>query len=142
MFYIFRVEMVDFRWNYMALMLKVYKQNLPPILKFLEHAYQGVWGKVTDSNNNPISNVTINIGGKLEVTHKKGKFELVHNFQAKIMLFTVEKSRLIRRDIIMESLAPYLQYHTKEQVKIRLEFLMLQFPNYAPLILTLYQDHK
>ena len=56
----------------MALMLKVYKQNLPPILKFLEHAYQGVWGKEMDSNNNPISNVTINIGGKLEVMDKKG----------------------------------------------------------------------
>ena len=27
----------------MALMLKVYKQNLLPLLKFLEHAYQGVW---------------------------------------------------------------------------------------------------
>ena len=73
--------MVDFSCNYMAQMLKVYKQNLPPILKFPEHAYQG-------------------------------KLELFHNFQAKIMLFKVEQSRLIRRDIIMESLAPYLQYHT------------------------------
>ena len=67
---------------------------------------------MTDSNDNPISNVTINIGGKLEVTDKKGKLELVHNFEAKIMLFTVENSRLIRIDVIMKSLAPYLQYHT------------------------------
>jgi hypothetical protein len=102
---------------------------------------QGCLGQGDGHQQQP-SNVTINIGGKLEVTDKKGKLDLVHNFQAKIMLYKVEQSRLIRRDIIMESLAPYLQYHTKEQVKIRLEFLMLQFPNYAPLILTLYQDHK
>ena len=87
--------MVDFSWNYMAQMLKEYKQNLPPILKFTEHAYQG-------------------------------KLELFHNFQAKIMLFTVQKSRLIRRDIIMESLAPSLQYHKKEKVKTILESLVLQ----------------
>ena len=42
------------------------------------------------------------------------------------MLFTVQKSRLIRRDIIMESLAPSLQYHTKEKVKTILESLVLQ----------------
>ena len=67
---------------------------------------------MTDSNNNPISNVTINIWGKLEVTDKKGKLEVVHNFEAKIMLFMVENSRLNRIYIIMKSLAPYLQYHT------------------------------
>ena len=115
-----------------------------PILKFQEHAFanQGVWGKVPESNNNPNRNVTIDIGGKLEVTDKKGKLELIHNFQAKIMLFTVEKSRLVRREHIMESLAPYLQYHTKEQVKTRLKSLVSQYPNYATLILTLDQDHK
>ena len=44
MFFIFRArQMVDVSRKYMALMLKVYKQNLLPLLKFLEHAYQGVW---------------------------------------------------------------------------------------------------
>ena len=83
---------------------------------------------MTDSNNNPISNVTINIGGKLEVTDKEGMFmtiylegkhklELVHNnFQTKIMQFMVEKSRMTRRDVIMDSLAPSLSYHTMEGV--------------------------
>ena len=122
----------------------MYKENLPPILKFLELlAYQGVWGKVTDSNNNPISNVTINIVGKLEVTDKEGMFmtiypegkhklELVHNnFQTKIMQFTVEKSRMTRRDVIMDRLAPSLSYHTMEQVKTSLQSLVSQYPNYA-----------
>ena len=38
-FFIFRArKMVDVSRKYMALMLKVYKQNLRPLLKFLEHA--------------------------------------------------------------------------------------------------------
>ena len=38
-FFIFRArQMVDVSRKYMALMLKVYKQNLLPLLKFLEHA--------------------------------------------------------------------------------------------------------
>merc|ERR1719318_2023915 len=45
----------------------------------------------------------------------KHKLELVHNnFQTKIMQFTVEKSRMTRRDVIMDSLAPSLSYHTIE----------------------------
>ena len=52
MFCIFRArKMVDVSRKYMALMLKVYKQNLLPLLKFLEHAIRvsGLWGK----ENNP-----------------------------------------------------------------------------------------
>jgi len=124
-------------------LLDLYKENMPPILKFLELVYQGVWGKVTDSNNNPISNVTINIGGILEVTDKDGMFmtvypagkhkmELVHkNYQTKTMQFTVEKSRMARKDVIMDSLAPSLSYHTMEQVKTSLKSLVSQYPSYA-----------
>ena len=47
----------------------------------------------------------------------KHKLELVHNnFQTKIMQFMVEKSRMTRRDVIMDSLAPSLSYHTMEGV--------------------------
>ena len=43
MFLIFLArEIEDFSRNYMALKLEVYKQNLSPILKFLEQAYQVV----------------------------------------------------------------------------------------------------
>jgi len=124
-------------------LLQLYKENLPPILKFLELVYQGVWGKVTDSDNNPISNVTINIGGKLEVTDMDGMFmtvypegkhkmELVHkSYQTKNMQFTIEKSRMTRKDIVMDSLAPSLSYHTMEQVKTSLNSLVSQYPNYA-----------
>merc|ERR1712142_521876 len=124
-------------------LLQLYKENLPPILKFLELVYQGVWGKVTDSDNNPISNVTINIGGKLEVTDMDGMFmtvypegkhkmELVHkSYQTKNMQFTIEKSRMARKDIVMDSLAPSLSYHTMEQVKTSLNSLVSQYPNYA-----------
>eukprot|EP00092_Neocalanus_flemingeri_P022680 GFUD01024600.1.p1 GENE.GFUD01024600.1~~GFUD01024600.1.p1 ORF type:complete len:373 (+),score=151.42 GFUD01024600.1:107-1120(+) len=58
-------------------LLELYKQNLPPILKFLK----GVWGKVTDSMNNPISNVTVNIGGMMEVSDKDGIFLTVYPAQ-------------------------------------------------------------
>jgi len=124
-------------------LLELYKENLPPILKFLELAYQGVWGTVTDSNSNPISNVTINIGGKLEVTDKEGMFqtiypegkhklELVHqHFKTKTVQFTVEKSRMARRDVVLDSLAPSLSYHTMEQVKASLQSLVEQYPNSA-----------
>jgi len=124
-------------------LLQLYKENLPPILKFLELVYQGVWGKVTDSNNNPISNATINIAGKLEVTDMDGMFmtvypegkhkmEIVHkNYQTKTMQFTVEKNRMIRKDVVMDSLAPSLSYHTMKQVKTSLDSLVKQYPNYA-----------
>jgi len=121
-------------------LLQFYKENLPPILKFLELVYQGVWGKVTDSNNNPISNATINIAGKLEVTDMDGMFmtvypegkhkmEIVHkNYQTKTMQFTVEKNRMIRKDVVMDSLAPSLSYHTMKQVKTSLDSLCEAVP--------------
>jgi len=124
-------------------LVELYKENLTPILKFLELSYQGVWGKVTDSNSNPIRNVSINIGGKMEVTDKNGmyqaiypegkyKLELVHeNYQTKAAQFTVEKSRMTRQDVVLDSLAPSLSYHTLVQIRTSLKSLVDQFPNSA-----------
>ena len=48
-------------------LVEIYRENLTPLLKFLELIYQGVWGRVTDIHKNPIPNVTVNINGKIEV---------------------------------------------------------------------------
>ena len=57
----------------------------------------------------------------------KHKLELVHKkYQTKTMQFTVKRSKMTKKDVIMDSLAPSLSYHSMEQVKTSLQSLVTQ----------------
>jgi len=124
-------------------LVDLYKENLPSLLKFMELTYQGVWGIVTDSENNALVNVTVNIGGKLAITDNNGIYmtiypvghhglEIVHkNFKTKLMKFSVEKNRMERRDVMLDSSSPSLSYHNMEQVKSSLQSLVKQYSKFS-----------
>lgn len=129
--------------------VKAYKENLAPLIKFLQLVNQGVWGRVLDSNNNPISNVTIVMAGKILVTDLQGVFVtvfpvgryrmvLTHSkYERKSVDFSVTKSEMVRRDVVLDILdTSGLVYHNREQVKESLESLVMQYPGQARL-----EDH-
>merc|ERR550517_2027811 len=58
--------------------VKLYKENVAALQKFLELSFQGVWGHVTGKKGAPLSNVTVNIGGLLRVTDEEGKYVAVY----------------------------------------------------------------
>jgi len=121
-----------------------WRNNLTPLIKFMELAYQGVWGRVTDSNNKPIANVTLVMAGKVEVTDMQGIFitifpegkyraVLSHDkFERKSVDFFVRKKEMARRDVVLDSLDHSgLVYHTPPQGLATLQSLAAQFPGQA-----------
>lgn len=129
--------------------VQAYKDNLAPLLKFLQLVYQGVWGRVFDSNNVPIANVTIVMAGKVVVTDRQGVFVTVFpvgkyrmvlshgEYERKSVDFTVTKGEMVRRDVVLDIVdTSGLTYHNTEQVKASLHSLVAQYPAQARL-----EDH-
>jgi len=125
---------------------KLYKDNLSPLIKFLQLTSQGIWGKVTDIDSTPIINATVNIGGKIETTDMHGRYlsiypigkhsiEVFHkNFQTKTVEFEVVKGLMNRKDIILDSNAPIMSYHSMDQIHASLQSLKTQYPKYSQLM--------
>ena len=126
------------------MVVDAWRNNLTPLIKFMELAYQGVWGRVTDSNNKPIANVTLVMAGKVEVTDMQGIFitifpegkyraVLSHDkFERKSVDFLVRKKEMARRDVVLDSLDHSgLVYHTPSQGLATLQSLAAQFPGQA-----------
>jgi carboxypeptidase D len=125
-----------------------YKDNLNPLIQFLETVYQGVWGRVTDSANQPLANVTVEMAGKVEVTDQQGVFITVFpegkyrmvlshdKYERKSVDFQVEAGRMVRRDAVLDSTeeSAGLAYHTGEQALATLRSLQLQYPGQASLV--------
>ena len=123
--------------------LQLYKHNLGPLQKFLELAFQGVWGKVTDGEGTPLKNVTVNIGGLLKVTDETGTFlsvypvgehklEVTHEgFKPLLAKFQVEGGMMTRKDLILDPVALSLSYNSFESIQTSLSSLVTQYPHYA-----------
>ena len=123
--------------------LKLYKQNISPLKKFLELSFQGVWGQVTDKKGNPIRNVTVNIGGLLRTTDEEGKYITVYpagenklevtqdSFLPVSVKFKVEANFMTRKDIVLDPTTPDLVYNNLKEMKLTLGSLVEQFPHYA-----------
>ena len=126
--------------------VRAYRENLTPLVKFLELVYQGVWGRVLDSSNHPIANVTIVMAGKVEVTDSrgvfitvfpKGKYRMVlshDKFERKSVDFLVSDGQMVRRDVVLDSVeTSSLEYHTSGQGQATLASLVQQYPGQARL---------
>ena len=122
-------------------LVDLYRANLKPLVKFMELVYQGVWGRVIDSNDRPVANVTVVMMGKVEVTDQQGTFVTVFpvgkyrmvlshdRFERKTLDFVVKKGEMVRRDVVLDSLdTSGLVYHTEEQGMATLESLVQQYP--------------
>merc|ERR1719397_1293195 len=123
--------------------VKLYKDNVASLQKFLELSFQGVWGRVTDKKGVPIRNVTVNIGGLLRTTDEDGKYIAVYpvgenklevtqaSYRAVSVKFKVEAGFMTRKDIVLDPTTLDLTYNTRKQMKLSLASLVEQFPNYA-----------
>ena len=126
--------------------VQAYRDNLQPLTKFLELVYQGVWGRILDSQDRPIANVTIVMAGKVEVTDGQGifitvfpvgKYRMVlshERFERKSVDFVVKAGQMVRRDVVLDSLdTSGMVYHTAEQGLATLTSLVQQYPALARL---------
>ena len=125
--------------------VRLYKDNVAPLQKFLELSSQGVWGRVTDKKGNPLSNVTVNIGGLLRVTDHEGQYVAVYpvgenklevtqaDYQSVSVKFKVEEGFMTQKDIVLDPISLDLGYNTRKQMKLSLASLVEQFPKYAEL---------
>jgi len=124
--------------------VSTYQDNLGPLVKMLELIYQGVWGIVTDGNNRPLKNVTVDLNGQIMKTDKDGKFItifpvgkyrlefILDNYETKISEVEVKKNEMKRRDMVLESsVKSVLTYHTTDQIKESLKSLVTQYPTTA-----------
>ena len=123
--------------------VKLYKENVAALQKFLELSFQGVWGHVTDKKGAPLSNVTVNIGGLLRVTDEEGKYVAVYpvgenklevtqaDFQSVSIRFKVAEGFMTQKDIVLDPASLDLAYNTGKQMKLTLASLVDKFPQYA-----------